>query len=235
MRAPRKDRRNRGPASPVRLASSHRVIRLQPFDVPGFTPHFRLFSLVSAGRDGGSHVFESRHLTEHIRFYLELFRGLNTEGFSLREPLVEISDLAITASLLSAAGVSHDDIRESVRAHIHGGSERFLADRGVALPSDFDALEDARLEWIRRRVIDPLKAAYPEALFRFNLARLEGLGYYSGLCLRVSPLAPDGLRYPIADGGFTDWTARLLSDKKERLLTSGVGAEFVCRRYRRSA
>ena len=27
-------------------------------------------------------------------------------------------------------------------------------------------------------------------------------------------------------------TARLLQDKKERLLTSGTGSEFVCRRYR---
>jgi len=37
----------------VRLCASQRVIRLQPFDVPGFTPHFRLFALVSAGRDSG--------------------------------------------------------------------------------------------------------------------------------------------------------------------------------------
>jgi len=35
----------------------------------------------------------------------------------------------------------------------------------------------------------------------------------------------------VADGGFTDWTARLLQDKKERLMTSGIGTEFVCRRY----
>ena len=79
---------------------------------------------------------------------------------------------------------------------------------------------------------DPLQAEFPEAKFRFNLARLEGLGYYTGLCLRISPLAPDGGRYAIVDGGLTDWTARVLADRKERLLTSGIGSEFVCRRYR---
>jgi hypothetical protein len=75
----------------------------------------------------------------------------------------------------------------------------------------------------------------PRAQFRFNLSRLEGLSYYSGFCLRISPLAPDGARYPVVDGGFTDWTARLLQNKKERLLTSGIGTEFVCSRYRPSS
>jgi hypothetical protein len=37
----------------VRFCASH-LIRLQPFDVPGFSPHFRLFGLVTAGRDTGS-------------------------------------------------------------------------------------------------------------------------------------------------------------------------------------
>jgi hypothetical protein len=95
-------------------------------------------------------------------------------------------------------------------------------------------LEDqlARLALIKQHVIDPLQAQYPEACFRFNMARLEGLGYYTGLCLRISPAASNGVRHPVADGGFTDWTARLLQNRKERLLTSGIGSEFVCRRYR---
>ncbi|MGD0300301.1 MAG: hypothetical protein ABSE86_24715 [Bryobacteraceae bacterium] len=58
----RKDRSRRGDQTPVRLASSHRVVRLQPFDMPGYVPHFRLFSMVTAGRDTGSLAFEIRHL-----------------------------------------------------------------------------------------------------------------------------------------------------------------------------
>jgi len=41
-------RRRRTHAGDVRLCSSHRMIRLQPFDFPGFTPHFRLFTMDSA-------------------------------------------------------------------------------------------------------------------------------------------------------------------------------------------
>ena len=38
--------------------------------------------------------------------------------------------------------------------------------------------------------------------------------------------------YPLIDGGMTDWTARLISNRKERLLISGIGTEFACKRYR---
>jgi hypothetical protein len=37
----------------------------------------------------------------------------------------------------------------------------------------------------------------------------------------------------VADGGFTDWTARLMgNNRKERLLISGIGSELVCKKYR---
>jgi hypothetical protein len=224
----------------VRLCSSQRVVRLQPFDFPGYTPHFRLFALVSAGRDSGSHAFEIQHLAEHIRFYLELCRVLSTRDFSLASPLVEITDAAMVLEHLAAAGVALEELRESIRAHKPGGSERFLTERGVKLPDHVEnPLEELPgmtprhpLARVKTDIVDPLAREYPEAQFRFNLARLEGLGYYRGLCLRISPLAPDGNRYPIIDGGFTDWTARLLQDRKERLLATGIGSQFACLRYR---
>lgn len=224
----------------VRLCCSQRVIRLQPFDFPGYTPHFRLFTLVSAGRDSGSHAFEIQHLAEHIRFYLELCRVLSTRGFSLASPLVEITDAAVVLERLSAAGVAFEQLRESIRAHKPGGSARFLAERGVKLPENVEQpveelpglTRQHRLARVKTDIVDPLAREFPEAQFRFNLARLEGLGYYRGLCLRISPLAPDGQRYPIIDGGFTDWTARLLQDRKERLLATGIGSQFACLRYR---
>jgi hypothetical protein len=239
-------RRKRGPRRdqpPVRLAASQRCIRMQPFDIPGFTRHFKLFTLASAGRDAGSNSFEMQHLGEHIRFYLGLFRGLNARGFQMTNPLVEISDAAVTRALLEKAGVSVEELREPIRAHRPGGSERFLAERGVKLP---DAVEEPsselpewtprqRLEQVRTEVAEVLGREFPEARFRFNLARLEGLTYYGGLCLRISPQAPDGNRYAIIDGGFTDWTARLLEDRKERFLASGIGSELVCRLYRLEA
>ena len=234
-------RRKAGSGAVVRLCASHRVVRLQPFDVPGYSPHFRLFALVSAGPDTGSNAFEIQHLTEHIRFYLRLFEALNQIGFRFGSPLVEISDLALIEMLLAAQATAPEDVRQSIRAHRLGGSATFLAERGVMLP---EAIEDPVAELsssgprvhllalIKSAVVEPLRDEFPAAQFRFNLARLEGLGYYPGLCLRISPLAGDGNRYPVVDGGFTDWTARLLNNQKERFLASGMGSEFACLRYR---
>lgn len=237
----RKNHAHRAGSEPVRLCCSQRLVRMQPFDEPGYTPHFRLFALVSAGRDTGSHAFEIQNLGDHIRFYLRLFTALNDQGFSFRQPLVEISDTAVVEVLLRESGIALEELRQSVRAHVLGGSERFLAERGVRLPETIedparelpDKTPRFRLARLKTELIEKLRREFPDAQFRFNLARLEGLGYYRGLCLRIAPIAPDGNRYPITDGGFTDWTARLLGNRKERLLATGVGSEFACVKYRR--
>ena len=211
----------------VRLCASHRVIRLQPFDVPGYSPHFRLFALVTAGRDTGSFRFETAHLLEHVRVYLRTFRMLTAAGFALESPIVELSDMVAIEAALAGAGVTSDEVRKSVRAHRLGGSERFLKERGIAAPVDW------RHPLIESGVFGPLCNEFPKAQFRLNQERLEGLGYYRSFTLRILVQAPDGNRYPLVDGGFTDWTARLLGNHKERLLISGIGSEFVCKTYRR--
>jgi hypothetical protein len=54
--------------------------------------------------------------------------------------------------------------------------------------------------------------------------RAGGRGYYRDLCFKVNAFA-DGTWVEIGDGGFTDWTARLLASEKERLLIAGYGTE----------
>ncbi|MDX2154508.1 MAG: hypothetical protein SFV54_27450 [Bryobacteraceae bacterium] len=229
-------RRRRGDrAGDVRVCASQRVIRTQPFDQPGFSPHFKLFCLVTAGRDRGGDSFETESLAEHVTVSLRFFRMLNEAGFRCAEPLVEVTDHAVTEALLREAGVSLEEVRAKIRAHDLQGTARFLAERGLRRPEHGEAAPSERLARVEERVFGPLRAEFPEATFRLLTARLEGLGYYSGLCLRISPAAPDGVRYPVCDGGFVDWTARMQADRKERALASGIGMEFLCRRYSMSS
>jgi hypothetical protein len=204
----------------VRLCASQRVIRLQPFDVPGYSPHFRLFAMITAGRDTGALGFETTQLLEHVRVYLRMFRLL-----ALPDPVVEFADLSAIERMLAAAGVTRDEVREAIRAHHLGGSERFLRDRGI------EASTEAKPPVLEQNVIEPLHKEFPEAAFRIDQQRLEGLGYYQPFAFRISAKAPDGNSYPLVDGGFTDWTARLPGNRKERLLISGIGSEFVCKKY----
>jgi len=54
--------------------------------------------------------------------------------------------------------------------------------------------------------------------------RGAGRGYYRDLCFKVHVYA-GGEPQEVGDGGFTNWTARLTANRKERLLISGVGID----------
>lgn len=231
----------------VKLCGSHRVVRMQPFDVPGYRPHFRLFSLITAGRDTGSDTFETEASYEHLAVYLRLLRSLERNGYRFERLAVEISDTDIVSKLLQSRGIDGSEIRRRVRSHALGSSKALLEEFGISLPQSVDdparelgdlakdySIEPivARLARVRERVVLPLREEFPGLPFKFDLSRLEGLGYYSGLCLRISATDPAGLRLPFGDGGFTNWTQLLLSDRKERLLISGIGTEAICGKFR---
>ncbi len=80
-------------------------------------------------------------------------------------------------------------------------------------------------ERLEERVIRPLAQRFPEVHFAFDHARQDGKpGYYVRTCFKIGLVTHAG-EVDLADGGFTDWTERLLSDRKERVLTSGLGTE----------
>jgi hypothetical protein len=56
-----------------------------------------------------------------------------------------------------------------------------------------------------------------------------GKGYYLRLRFAISVVNQDNQEFDYIDGGFTDWTSRLLNNKKERLLTSGIGTDYMLR------
>jgi hypothetical protein len=56
------------------LCSIHRHVRAQTIDtMKGFTPHFKIFTAVTAGRDTGLLEFEKMALLKHLVFYKKYF------------------------------------------------------------------------------------------------------------------------------------------------------------------
>ena len=89
-----------------------------------------------------------------------------------------------------------------------------------------DTARDPRRQQLAdAQVLAPLRGDYPKVAFVIDTSRQQGRQYYSGLCLRIDAIGPSAERWNLADGGFTDWTQRLLSNSKERLLVSGIGIE----------
>lgn len=56
--------------------------------------------------------------------------------------------------------------------------------------------------------------------------------YYTGLRFQIYATDRGGKQYMLADGGLTNWTQQLLSNKKEQLLTSGMGTERLLSCFR---
>ena len=162
--------RRRASPGTVRLAAMQRVVRAQRFPA-GWSAHFRLFAMVTAGRDEGSRQFERAALAEHLRFAVAGLRAADLP--QIRVALTPLSDAGEQALAAVAAELA-------------------------ALPADIVTDRD----------------------------RVTGRGYYRDVCFKVHTLV-DGTPIEIGDGGFTDWTAKLLANRKERLLISGHGLERI--------
>jgi len=110
-------RRSTG-AGTVHLAACCRVVRAQAFDGPGLSAHFRLFALVSTGRDAGSGRTESAMLVEHLGYWHEVLVRLRVRD-------------AVTLSVTPfAGGVLAERLTDEVLPT--------LAARGAALRLDND-------------------------------------------------------------------------------------------------
>jgi hypothetical protein len=66
----------------------------------------------------------------------------------------------------------------------------------------------------------------PEVIVARDEERLVKTSYYQRAAFKVWV---DDL--PLGDGGFTDWTARIRNDRRERLVTSAIGTEMLLKGF----
>lgn len=170
-------RRGASPAADTRLCASHRLLRPHLPDRPATFPHFRIFSLCTAGRDRGSYRFEAEALAEHLDFYLRLLGAARESGF-----------------------------------------------RVGAVRTSLSVFDEPLCAALQARVLDGLSRAHPEVAFELDRSGPSS-SYYSGVRFQIHARDASADEYFLVDGGFTDWTRQLLSNRKERLLISGMGSE----------
>lgn len=98
-----------------------------------------------------------------------------------------------------------------------------------------DLSEGIREAALQEGVITPLRQQFGEDAIAFDPERASGRGYYTSACFAVYASDLEGNEYMLADGGFTDWTQKLLSNRKERLLIGGLGIERLAAVFPRLA
>jgi hypothetical protein len=228
----------------TRLCSSQRVVRFPLPQNPDYTAHFKLFSLVNAGRDAGSFSFEVAALHEQIDFYLSLLSQLAKTGFVLEDIVVELSDTRAVSHLCSTFNVNRDEIRALVRARDSNTTAELIEKYSISWPKKVSRPAEElaqynlpkhllmQLSLLEQNVCAKLRAEHSNVQFEFNMHRLTGLGYYEGPCFHIKLKNDRGQAFALADGGFVNWTQQLLGDSKERLMTSAIGIELLCRMFR---
>ena len=79
------------PNRAVHFATCQRVVRAQPVPkLPGYTQHFRIFALASAGLEQKDHAFTVETVSLHIRTMLAALTRLEQHGFEFGARRVEI-------------------------------------------------------------------------------------------------------------------------------------------------
>jgi hypothetical protein len=164
----------------VKLCSAQRVTRGQPFKGEGFSAHFCVVALCTAGKDEGNFKFETECLAEHIDFYIKIIDRLidkkEIQKINIKFFEYEGFDNSVMIEIIKSQLACRDDIYFEVEKN-----------------SDF------------------------------------GKGYYLKLRFSISIVNQNNNEFSYIDGGFTDWTCKLLNNKKERLLTSGIGTDYLLR------
>lgn len=229
----------------VQLATSMRSLRLQNFDdVPGFVTHFRALALATAGRDVGHEEFETDSLKAHLGFYLEYLRSLNDKKhYNVSSITVALSDVRIMQSIMRYCGIT----RKKLLGIASESGNGIFASWGLSLPDEVASCSDLEasafelfdlpyplglIMKIEDTVIAPLRVNFPNVRFVIDLARPEGVNYYTSGCFKISAQNATGQQFPLADGGLVNWTQRLLVSRKERLLTSGMGTQLFCSNFK---
>lgn len=230
-------------AQEVNICSSHRSIRLQQFAKElGFTPHFRVFGACTAGRDTGHEKFESENLIDHISIYLDLFYRAESINYYAHDITVSISDIRITETLISFYNTNREELMMNTQTKEFNPFNQFAIPQTVNSPTDIPkesinllnlSKSVSFLSEIEKKALKELREKYPMVCFQFDLHRIAGIGYYENLCFKITARDKNGTLFPLADGGLTDWTKKLLSSRKERLFASGFGSELFCRNFKK--
>lgn len=137
---------------------------------------------------------------------------------------------------LCSAGRDQGNLRfelAALRLHIGFYLRALRTFLGPAVPLRLSATDwhtPVRTTLLEERVLS-LGAEFAPVDGIVDDSRTSGRGYYHNLCFHIEAVDPAGRALELVDGGVVDWTQRLLSNAKERMVISGIGSERLCAEF----
>ena len=122
-------RRLRRDATPrLRLATCQRCVRAQELPkLPGYAPHFRIFCLVSAGRERADHGVAVEELAAHVATHLAALDRLERHGYAFPDRRITVLATPERAAVADrvAAAISGPPVERGILEHGYYDGVRF--------------------------------------------------------------------------------------------------------------
>jgi hypothetical protein len=177
--------RRRAGAGEVRLCSSERLLRLQPFDGDLWRQHFRIGALTTAGPAEPDHGFELRALREHAELHLRFLAKLDPGGDRLGRRTVLVADTDPEAGRVARLEAA---VLEPLRSEFPDADVAFTAERAHAMgyydrlaleirlaPEEREPVSIAdggSVDWLSRLLANRRERAFTSGIGIETLARL---------------------------------------------------------------
>jgi hypothetical protein len=139
------------PGRDVRLATCQRVVRAQSVPKrPGFSQHFRIFCLASAGHERASQGFVVDALVEHVRTHLAALDRLEAHGYRFPNRRIRLLATDVRAGLADRIrdALGEATVSRGALEHAYYDGLRFMIDidgpDGAAIP----LIDGGAFDWL---------------------------------------------------------------------------------------
>jgi hypothetical protein len=135
----------------VRLATCHRCVRAQEQPKrPGFSQHFRIFCLGTAGRERGDHGLLVDWLVEQITTHLAALERLASHGYIFPNTQVTILSTTERAPLAErvAAAITTVPVSRAPLEHRYYDGLRFMINAGSSAGHSIPLIDGGAFDWV---------------------------------------------------------------------------------------
>lgn len=226
------------------LASSTRLLRMQSYNSGKknhWSQHFRACSLTSSFRNIENNMYDS--LILQVRNWLKVIQKIS-EKIKINSIEVNICYLPLIKEIYSVYEVNMKRILSNSVNPDFDVFKIYNIDvcNIISNMEEINNLNKTKsyflsikntFEFIYNKIFNILSEEYPDIKFNLQLNRKSGLNYYSDICYEIVVGFDNEKSLVLVDGGITNWTGKILSDSKEKCVTSGMGLEYLAKVYKR--
>ena len=177
-------------------------------------------------------ILRTNPQSTHVVHLAASHRLLRAQYYGDPKSLAHFSAFALCSAGKDAGNLKFE--LSALRLHVRFYVSTLQAYLGRDVPLRFSVTNlnaEGQVNRIEKELLSVIRSEFPEVECVFDQERTGGRGYYLDLCFHIHARSASGEFLELVDGGAVDWTQKLLSNGRERLVISGIGSERLCSEF----